>query len=423
MSTLNSEKINIRLSVVLLLAAFINFHKPFYGSLFILFFEISIIQLAYTSNNKKIYALFSLPRQYLVIPLFFLCSISTSTILLVIENHTNPQSIYGIIRYIQITTNVVFILLLTSYLNENRVKKDIFKWIPFSILIAVFITFYDYKLNPSSIMFQEDNRLIITSNVRQLGYIVMLGCIFCSNAILTQTSRKNTIYIAPLFIVNFSMLIWLGGRGALLAYGLSLLLSLLLLKIVKQKTLTKTITLIFLMITSCIISLPFNVFPWNGLNRFISSPDLTNLSIDQISSYRLLFWKESINFILERPILGFGPEAHIFKTNLGLLQPHNSILHSLLEFGVLGTIPFLIGLYCITRISINNYLKVSNSKNLLLFNFIISVLIHSLYSGTLYFAPSVIIFCIVTAYVLSENLRSNNQRTEYQITNVARNEK
>uniref|UniRef100_UPI0002375D2B hypothetical protein n=1 Tax=Vibrio rotiferianus TaxID=190895 RepID=UPI0002375D2B len=153
MSTLNSEKINIRLSVVLLLAAFINFHKPFYGSLFILFFEISIIQLAYTSNNKKIYALFSLPRQHLVIPLFFLCSISTSTILLVIEHHTNPQSIYGIIRYIQITTNVVFILLLTSYLNENRVKEDIFKWIPFSILIAVFITFYDYKLNPSSIMF------------------------------------------------------------------------------------------------------------------------------------------------------------------------------------------------------------------------------------------------------------------------------
>jgi len=422
-STLNSEKINIRLSVILLLAAFINFNKPFYGSLFILFFELSIIQLVYTSNNKKIYTICSLPRQYLVIPLFFLCSISTSTILLVIEHNTNPQSIYGIIRYIQITTNIAFILLLTSYLNENIVRKDIFKWIPFSVLIAVLITFSDYNLNPSSIMFQEENRLVITNNVRQLGYIVMLGCIFCSNAILTQKNSKNTIYIAALFIINFSMLIWLGGRGALLAYTLSLFLSLLLLRIKQQKTLKNTINLIILMITSCIISLPFNVFTWNGLNRFISSPDLTNLSIDQISSHRLLFWKESINFILERPILGFGPEAHVFKTNIGLLQPHNSILHSLLEFGVLGTIPFLIGLYYITKISIKNYLKVSNSINLLLFNFVISILIHSLYSGPLYHAPSVIIFCIVTAYVLSENLRSNNQRTEYQITKVARNEK
>jgi O-antigen ligase len=59
----------------------------------------------------------------------------------------------------------------------------------------------------------------------------------------------------------------------------------------------------------------------------------------------------ALEMILERPLLGWQPSEYIFelgrrlRTASGRSDAHNLFLHLLLEVGLLGTIPFLIGLW------------------------------------------------------------------------------
>jgi O-antigen ligase len=57
---------------------------------------------------------------------------------------------------------------------------------------------------------------------------------------------------------------------------------------------------------------------------------------------RLGIWRDSLTAIAQRPILGFGPEGYQLSgcCNPNVVQPHNSVLQILLEFGVLGLVVF-----------------------------------------------------------------------------------
>jgi O-antigen ligase len=71
------------------------------------------------------------------------------------------------------------------------------------------------------------------------------------------------------------------------------------------------------------------------------------------SAGRDLIVKKTLSMISERPILGWGPNAYQFElrwreTGINDLQspqdPHNLELNALIEVGVLGTIPFVLGI-------------------------------------------------------------------------------
>jgi O-antigen ligase len=51
---------------------------------------------------------------------------------------------------------------------------------------------------------------------------------------------------------------------------------------------------------------------------------------------------ESLNMILEKPLLGWGPG--VYRPLLGN-DAHNLFLHLLIEVGIVGTVPYVIGLF------------------------------------------------------------------------------
>jgi O-antigen ligase len=61
------------------------------------------------------------------------------------------------------------------------------------------------------------------------------------------------------------------------------------------------------------------------------------------SAGRWPIWQGTWAAILERPLLGYGPEGYYFShcCNPRTVQPHNAVLQFLMEFGVIGCVLFL----------------------------------------------------------------------------------
>ncbi len=265
-----------------------------------------------------------------------------------------------------------------------------------SVVLAALVILVDYHFNFSNSMTSNGHRLLISTNIRYVGYTCLVACLISSVGFLN--SPKSLLFILTL-IVNFSFLIWLGGRGACLAYLLSLLVYFYLMRgRVGSKRFFNLMLLLFL---SALISVPFNVYPWNGMNRFLNVVNYSEQSLNQISSSRIALWQESLSLIIQNPIFGSGPEAHLFNSKIGFMQPHNFVLQFLLEFGVIGGSFLCFSMIFIIYAAWIN-LKLENKlTNSYSFCIVLGIMIHSLYDGSLYHASSVFIFCFVSAYILA----------------------
>ncbi|MDV6251378.1 O-antigen ligase family protein [Vibrio sp. EA2] len=393
----------------ILLAAFVNFKNPAIGSLIVLFLEICIIISILKTRliNVKI---INLKLKEISTIITYIVTISLSTVLVLVENKSEDQLLFSLVRYIEILSHILTIFTLSIYFYNIKQKENLFLLIPISVVLASIICFLDYHLNSNSVMNNNGFKLIVSYNIRQIGYVVMLGCLFCIVKLIFIERKWDGGFYVLLFIINCSMLFWLGGRGATLAFIASIILLISILKkefIAKCKILVSTV---ILMILSYIVSIPFSVFSWNGANRFYM---MWSQHIDEplrkISNGRFELWQESISLILQKPLLGYGPEAHAFETKIGFLQPHNALLQSLLEFGIMGTIPFLIMIFYIVKNAKINSAAEPTINNLFCFGLISAILIHSLYSGPLYHATSMILVCIASAYILSVTLKRKNK--------------
>lgn len=127
MNTLDHKKIDIRIIFILSIAAFINFSSPFYGSLFVLFFEISIISLIQLKYKKQLQInLKKLPKRTISIPLLFLIVTTTSYLLSLFFNWGSIQNLYSSIRYLTIISHTFFCFYLSIYFIYNSPGKYFF---------------------------------------------------------------------------------------------------------------------------------------------------------------------------------------------------------------------------------------------------------------------------------------------------------
>ncbi len=338
----------------------------------------------------------------LALLLLFSSIIILSTVLLTIENNDTQRIIYAYLRLLNIFCSIIFYWFLYQwFIKNNQFNNDIYNPINLSILLSISLVILDYYINHSN---QDPNtkfELMISSNIRYIGYIIIFSCAYTTIKILSNKKIKPSI-IYHIFSISF--LVWLGGRGSILSLAIvSIIIATYL--ILKNKTSIKNIlTLVFINISSIVISSPLNVFSWNGSNRFLElfgfiTEDMNIDSINSLSSNRIKIWEETIHFIYQKPILGHGPEAHFFMTTIFGAQPHNFILQFLLEFGMLGASIFIIMLFFVLY---HGYVLLKHSYDFLtLFTYssILLVCIHGLVDGTLYHSPPVLLFCCFCAYI------------------------
>ena len=283
------------------------------------------------------------------------------------------------------------------------------------MLLALIYVFMHTTGIPS-ILYGNPSALPFSSNIRYLGYLVTASSMLCIIMLLQQEIERFKLIIwALLFVSNFALLIWLGGRGSLVALATSLFIYLGYFVVTAQLKVSKLVLLILLIIIAFYLAYFCTIFSWNGpLNLVRSlSPDTTQTSIDfnKLSSNRIAIWSQTLVAIFDKPWIGYGPEGYRFHPDHVFgLQPHNVFLQLLVGYGVLGTSIFIYFYVKALTIAIKQVLQQANqfmldSRAALMI--IISLSIHGLVDGTFYHSQPLFLLIISFSAIISVHIRNN----------------
>lgn len=390
------SQIDNRLTLAVFLTPFMHFYLPLVGEFIVLFFQLSIIWLVNNLKNNDTYL--SLKPIHIVIYLY-ITSITISSLLMIHRLGWSAETVVSIFRYLVMVTHVVFIMSLAKYFSLS--DKLPFDFLPHSILIASSLLFIDINFNLTNIDYNEGLRIITSSNIRHLGHIVIISTLYLSIKIL-MGERINNILFTLSTITSISLIIWLGGRGAILSYLIGISLVIIFIYKHNELKIKNSVTLICLIITSLILSLPFNVYSWNGLNRLLDAKEYYVKDLNALSTNRIELWETSWNFIKEKPFFGYGAESFILNSDTVYRHPHNFIVQWLFDYGIIGLILFLSFIIYINKTSYVNIKNELSTNNLFSIAILVSIISNAFISGTLYYSPPFFIICVVASYSYSK---------------------
>ncbi|WP_322980202.1 O-antigen ligase family protein [Pseudomonas sp. C11] len=173
------------------------------------------------------------------------------------------------------------------------------------------------------------------THVRNLGGFFCAASVILGFAFFYFVDSRRFVFLG-LYMLALSVLLWSGGRGAMVAFVCGFLL--ILLRYPYRMYRRSWVALALVTCSALVLAAYFDVgnrsMGW--LNMF--SRTLGAQSIDQVSSSRIYIWGSLLGFIMERPWFGWGGEAfRALGGNVSLVQPHNSFLQLLSEWGVIAT--------------------------------------------------------------------------------------
>lgn len=400
--------------------------NAFLTSIIVNLYELIFIISYYYTYNKKIPALSwwnqTKTLKILSIAWILLITLSLSNVISSTDN-INHQ-VAACLKLYFIIIHILFATCLSSYIHLSRQKKtSLLEAIPFAIAIIAAILWFtiNYIIPSNNFSFSQNPPL--ASNIRHIGYICTVSTTIITLKLLISTLRYgNTALLLALSIINFSLLLWLGGRTAIVAVLICLILSSILLKAKSDLKLVNLLLLLIVAGLSFLIAHNLAIFPWNGPIPFNHSIDstLSEESLNRFSSGRLDIWILSISATLESPWLGLGPEGYLFLPNRSFgIQPHNLFVQIFLEWGILGGGVFIIllsyGLLKCLIITLNSSGQEFNAC-LIAFMVIISLTLHSLTDGTYYHAQP--LFYLALSFAVFPSIaysRSNNLASTVQV--------
>ena len=391
------SQIDNRLKLAVFLTPFMHFYLPYIGEIVVLCFQISIIWLIYNINNISYYS--SLKPLY-IFTAIYISSITISNLILLHRLGWSIETLVSFFRYLVLISHFIFILSLAKYFSLS--DKLPFDYLPQAILIAISLLFIDINFNLTNIDYNEGLRIITSSNIRHLGHIVIVSTLYLSIKVLMGEKLNNILFILST-ITSISLLIWLGGRGAILSYSLGLMLAFIIITKHHKLEIKRLVSLLLLIVFSIIISIPFNIYSWNGLNRLLDTKQYYSQDINTISSNRIELWSLSWDFIKEKPFFGYGAESFLLNSDTIFRHPHNFIIQWLFDFGIIGVILFLVIITFILRTGYKKNISKLSDNNLISIAIILGIISNALISGTLYYSAPFLILCIVSAFIVSNN--------------------
>jgi len=283
--------------------------------------------------------------------------------------------------------------------NQNS-NQCLFSFILVGIFTSINILLY------SSYSFS--NRLVY-GNVNPIWIARMLGlssliCII--KFIINNKSNKIYLLFATVFIVE---IIFTGSRGPLLSMIIAILFYILSSKQYFSKKIIKLVLMGLLLLIVIISFVPLDI-----INARFTNLDLENQSFQA----RISFMRLGIEAFADKPLLGQGLggySMYAFHTD-ERVYPHNLIVETLSEFGLLGFIMLIIGA-CTFVTSLKTIRKSNENYILLIFvSIFVYYFTNSMFSGD--FTGNIEVF-ISFAILINIKSKLSSGNTDYSI---ARNE-
>jgi O-antigen ligase len=241
-------------------------------------------------------------------------------------------------------------------------------------------------------------------NVRHFGYQGFFG----ASAAVAVALADNRLRLTGVLLATAALfgIIMFGGRGALLAWILFVITAV---GLVPNR---RALLMVSLGSIAGAFALAV-VAEQNGwLNTFSLLDRTRTLTGDTLSALyvqdRLEIWRDSLTAIAQRPILGFGPGGYQISgcCNPNVVQPHNSVLQVLLEFGVLGLVVLVWAGFAVLGPRIREIVvRTPRSKRNPIESTVLAILTgfagFSLIDGLLFFPVPLVNFSLICAILLA----------------------
>ncbi|WP_164684198.1 O-antigen ligase family protein [Vibrio maerlii] len=317
-------------------------------------------------------------------------------------------SISSLIRSLYITTHFcVFYVLCFYFSDEGGVNFELSYVLTVTTCIAVLFSLVSF-VDPSLREGLKEGQFFFSANRRYQGYLVLIPTVMYSIRLLMKQTNVSS-YLG--LVVCLGYLVWLGGRGAIVAYLGSVALAAVYLIYCNQFRASLMLRLALVWLFTVVITLPLNVFKWNGLNRFLDPGQTLDAlsSSSMVARYEL--WQEAYANFLDKPWFGYGAEAHYYITEIGFLQPHNFILQWLVEFGLVGTTLLLSLMALLTWRVCSKALFRGHRHILPAFMAFAALIAQGLIDGNFYHAAPLMVFFVLCAYMAAEVTKIEEQQS------------
>lgn len=257
---------------------------------------------------------------------------------------------FAVSRYFQTLFHVVFFLCLLDFLPRYRGSLSP---LMLSISISVFVLAFIFigawmMLDPSQEMgryfwFRQPPQ---NAHIRITGFIITVASvIFAPYFFYKEDSRGKLASLVFVSSVVSGFLFWSGGRGAMLSVWITYFSIFLVLVIKKQPVKKVLLVILVLSIGGVFLAELFKVFSWNGVFQATARSVDAGGDIYKLSTGRPKLWGwvlESLN-ATGSYAFGLGSQGYCYMPNRTFaFQPHNLIFQFLAEWGIVGSIIFLL---------------------------------------------------------------------------------
>lgn len=238
------------------------------------------------------------------------------------------------------------------------------------------------------------------NHIRHFGHYILTALIFTAYPLLDGKTTLIKICVSCFgMLFCWAFLFWSGGRGVLLSALASFIIIIWILN--KQQQRLVTVLFIATAIVGAWLSTHYEVSS-GGMGLFHSAErTATSPNIDRLSSGRITIWTRVFQDLRHNVWFGAGPDGYIYISshyNSTISHPHNMIIQSYVEWGIVGCAVFIILLFQLIRKIYANIQTEQNQKykgaRIVALWLILAYTIHGMTSGTYYFAlPLMLLAC------------------------------
>ncbi len=253
---------------------------------------------------------------------------------------------------------ITYLAYLSLFLNCTIIKEKkyilqiikIFSIVGCILSITTLIGYYlNLHLRPS----YEEYRpfLSIFHNENHAAYYYMMTYVASIMLFYFSEKKNSYIYLATSIIILHNLILN-NTMGCLLSV-LCILILLIIYTIIKKKNIQNLLTILTIFFIVCTINYETILGHFSFIKTDIARIETNEVTeINQIGSNRLALWKYGIQFMLEKPLFGYGNENIIEQYEKYELpeyasRPHNEFIQIGAFFGIPALIVYLLFLFSV----------------------------------------------------------------------------
>lgn len=314
-------------------------------------------------------------------------------------------------------THMLFAVTLWGALQRTpSLLKVVLLAVPLGFFLVGLHTFAFWLAHPDPQAYNWFEHVPLVGHIRYFGYHALAGLLFSAAPLLGISKRIRTYEMAAAFLGMTScwgFIFWSGGRAAM---GAGLIGIAFMVWFTGRRHRTASI---LLAVGALALGLWLSTFfgvadPRLGFFESVTrtATDTSTSGVNGFTTGRLLIWSEALQAWALHPWLGLGPDNYRILLQTYGLQPHNLLVQFLVDWGLVGTLPFLtlLGISC--RQGMVRLLRETNplcrTARITAMAFIIGATIHSLVDG-LYYHPLPLLF-LFTCFAIVLRPPSSTQK-------------